>query len=535
MIESAASATPDILPVKRCPSLHRARSGLPVRAARPVLAPGAAAAIVLLGAFAPPLLAGPFPADIELRRLGETDRLVLDRGGPVAHAGDVNGDGLDDVIVGSGGDTVRVVFGPQRGYQGRLELARVNGASGFAVPVDGLSLAGGGDLNGDGLDDVAVGTADAVHVVYGRQGRFPTNVAPDSLDGTNGFVFEAAGDAVAIVPDTNGDGLDDLVVGSQGADSPGLRDAGRVSIVYGRRGAGPARLGPFNLDGTNGASAYGEGTLALLGWSVGPAGDLNGDGFGDWVLGAPGTDVGELSEAGRAYVVYGGGGRAPVRDLAALDGATGFVFEGGGVETVVGYAARGIGDLNGDGRDDIAIGAPGKGAFGEPGPYPGEAHVVFGGADIPARLDAAALDGRRGFTARGIRGGRPAPVPDGLIGWGDQAGGAVDGAGDINADGVDDLVIGAPRALITDARHGNGEVYVVYGRAAGGFPARLPLASLDGENGFRVIGAGTTDYTGFSVGAAGDFDADGIDDVIFGASGQGESYILYGIEGAVAP
>ena len=480
--------------------------------------------------------AGPFAPEIDLFRIDPSARLVIDRGGPVHDAGDVDGDGLADIIVGAGtNSSVRVIFGPQSGVDGRFPVSILDGRNGFTIAAAGMSVGGGGDMNGDGLDDVAVGGAGESWVVYGSRTGFPASLDVADLDGTNGFAFEATGDSVAIVPDTDGDGLAELLVATEGADSPGFRDAGRVALVRGRRGTGPARLSPWNLDGDNGTVFYGESTLNLLGQAAESAGDLNADGLGDIVLGAPGASANGAPEAGRAYVILGVASRPPLGDLAALGGSAGFVFGGVDAEDWVGYSARGAGDLDGDGVDDLVVGAPGKGQFGAPGPYPGEAHVVFGGAALPTTaIDRRALAGRRGFTLRGIRGGQVDP-PEGRIGWGDRAGFSVSGAGDLNGDGFDDLVLGATQTIITEARRGNGEVYVIYGRPTRDFPALLPLDALDGENGFRMIGAGTTDYTGFSVSRAGDWNLDGVDDVLVGASGQGESYVFFGRAGAVTP
>jgi len=518
------------------PRIRAARTRPP--RANATFAAASAALGVALTTAAGSATAGPFEPEIDLFGIGADARLAIDRGGPVHDAGDVDGDGSADIILGAGpNSSVRVIFGTQSGVDGRFPVSILDGDNGFTIAARGMSVGGGGDLNGDGLDDVVVGGVGESWVVYGRTERFPASFNVATLDGTNGFVFEATGDTVAIVPDTDGDGLDDLLVGSEGADSAGFRDAGRVALVRGRRGTGPARLGPWNLDGENGTVFYGESTLNLLGWSAESAGDLNADGLGDIVIGAPGTTVNGAVEAGRAYIVYGAAGRGPLLDLATLGGADGFVFQGVDPEDTVGYSGRAAGDLNGDGVGDLALGAPGKGPFGMPGPYPGEAHVVFGGASLGGAgdvIDRDALDGTSGFTLRGIRGGTATPA-EGEIGWGDQAGSSVSAAGDINADGLDDLIVGAPYTIINDARRGNGQVYVIYGRAGGGFPARLPLASLDGESGFRWTGAGTTDYTGFSVSRAGDWNLDGVDDVLVGASGQGESYIFYGRAGAATP
>lgn len=481
------------------------------------------------------LLAGPFDSQMDVFRLGADDRLVINRGGPVHNAGDVNGDGLDDVIVGSGVGAVRVVFGPTDGNNGRLDTSIQRGIGGFAINGDASVVGAGADFNGDGLDDMVIGSARATHVVFGRSDGFPAMVDVATLDGQNGFTLETPGTSVALIPDVNGDNLADLLVGSRNQDAPGFRDAGRVTLVYGRSGDSPARLSPLTMNGQNGVVFYGESTLDLLGWSVESAGDLNGDGLNDMVMGATGAAVDGAAEAGKVYVVFGSDDLPNPLRLNELAAGDGLLFNGRDAEDVAGYSVRSAGDMNGDGFDDLAIGAPGKGPFGSPNLHPGEVYVLFGAASLPSSITVDALDGRNGFMIRGIREGT-VPAVEGIISWGDQAGSSVSGAGDINGDGHDDLIIGAPYTILSNARRGNGQVYVVYGRAATvPFPARLFLADLDGESGFRWNGEGTTDYTGASVSRAGDFNDDGVDDVIVGASGQGESFIFYGRRGSVSP
>ena len=480
-------------------------------------------------------LAGPFATQNDMFRLGATDRLVINRGGPVHNAGDVNGDGLEDVIVGSGVGAVRVVFGPTNGSDGRLDTSIQRGVGGFAINGNAYRVGGGADFNGDGLDDMVVGSSVATHVVFGRPNSFPSLVDVYALDGSDGFTVNTPGDSVALVSDINGDGLGDLLIGSRYKDAPGLRDAGRVTVVFGRTGSSPAIVSPFNMNGTNGIVMYGNATLDLMGWTVEGAGDINADGLEDFVVGATGATVDGESEAGAAYVVYGSSTLPTHLSLDTLTGANGFVFYGNDAEDSAGYSARGAGDINADGIDDLIIGAPGKGPFGSPNLHPGEAYVVFGGPSIPAAVTVDDLNGNTGFMVRGIRQGT-VPEVEGVISWGDQAGASVSGAGDINGDGIDDLLIGAPYTIISNARRGNGQVYVIYGRPSGNsFPARIFLSELNGENGFFWNGTGTTDYTGASVSPAGDFNDDGIDDVIIGASGQGESYIMYGKRGDVSP
>lgn len=140
---------------------------------------------------------------------------------------------------------------------------------------------------------------------------------------------------------------------------------------------------------------------------------------------------------------------------------------------------------------------------------------------FPSSISLSTLDGANGFRIDGID-------PAGLSGY------SVSGAGDVNGDGIDDFVIGAPGAE-PDGGEFVGASYVVFGRR-GGFGASFELSSLDGANGFRIDGDDRTSNSGLSVSSAGDVNSDGIDDVLIGApnadpggnNSAGKSYVLFG-------
>jgi len=132
----------------------------------------ALAPLLTLSLFSSFVLAEPFDPVIELFRLGADDMLVIDRSGPVSHAGDVNGDGHDDVIVAVGIGSVRVVFGPTQGNNGVLNVVSLNGATGFAINGDGPHTSAAGDVNADGIADVIIGSANGSYVVFGRRWRW---------------------------------------------------------------------------------------------------------------------------------------------------------------------------------------------------------------------------------------------------------------------------------------------------------------------------------------------------------------------------
>ena len=356
------------------------------------------------------------------------------------------------------------------------------------------------------------------------------------MDGTNGFILngidgsDQSGRSVSSAGDVNGDGYGDLIIGAGLADPNGDSLAGETYIVYGAANA-PGAGGVLDLsmlDGTNGFTLTGIDAYDRSGFSVSSAGDVNGDGYDDLIIGASGADPNGDSQAGETYIVYGGAsapGTGGVLDLSGLDGTNGFILTGIDAGDRSGFSVSSAGDVNGDGYDDLIIGA----RYADPnGESSGESYVIYGGANAPGIggvLDLSALDGTNGFILNGIDAG-------------DNSGWSVSSAGDVNGDGYDDLIIAA-RSADPNGRNSAGETYIIYGGAsAPGSDGVLDLSSLalDGSTGFIVNGIDAFDYSGISVSSAGDVNGDGYDDLIIGAhyadpngrNSAGETYIVYG-------
>jgi len=475
--------------------------------------------------------AAPFDPIVELFRLGAGDRLRIDRGGPVDLAGDVNGDGLDDLMIGSGIGGIRVVFGPTRGNDGVLNGQQLDGVSGFTILHDEINishLSGAGDINNDGLGDMIVGSKGGAHVYLGSREPFPRLFDASDLNGRNGFSIDTAATNVSDVGDINNDGFDDLIIGNGDATINDLPGVGIAYVIFGKASGFDANLAKEDIRGDVGFAIIGAQQQDRIGYSVGRAGDFNHDGIDDIMIGAPNKTQGDRAEAGEAYILYGRAEGFPdtvsVSDLSA---DTGLVFRGVDRQNATGASVSGIGDLNHDGVDDVAIGSPGKGPFGSPTDFPGDVYILFGGKFTGvSQIDRTALNGSNGMRVRGIRGG-VVPIQEGEAIWGDLAGTSLDGIGDFNGDGMDDLLIGASHTIINPSRKGVGQTYVIYGSQSA-FPDRLSLRDLDGANGFRINGIGTVDYYGVYTRSAGDFNDDGVNDFVAGASGEGASFVIYG-------
>ncbi len=472
-----------------------------------------------------------FPPNFDVSTLNGTNGFVLngvttsdESGKSVSGAGDINGDGIADLVVGAPGQgstagKTYVIFGSKAGWSSSISLSSLNGVNGFVLngnntaEYSGTSVSGAGDINGDGIADLVVGApggsfgpfiAGKAYVIFGSKAGWSSPISASTLNGANGFVIngeninDGCGGSVSGGGDINGDGIADLVVGAGGADS----SAGKTYIIFGSKAGWSSPISLSSLNGANGFVLNGNNTSPGSGASVSGAGDINGDGIADLVVGAPGGGSG----VGKAYVIFGSkGGWSSSISLSSLNGANGFVLNDADVGDISGFSVSGAGDINGDGIADLVVGAP-LATLAAPA---GKTYVIFGSkAGWSSSISLSSLNGANGFLLNGENAD-------------DESGYSVSGAGDINGDGIADLVVGAPQA---------GKTYAIFGSKAG-WSSPISLSSLNGANGFAVIG-NVNDLIGYSVSGAGDINGDGSADVVVGApfanSHTGKTYVIFG-------
>jgi hypothetical protein len=247
------------------------------------------------------------------------------------------------------------------------------------------------------------------------------------------------------------------------------------------------------------------------------AGDVNGDGFADLLVGSELAKVGTRDAAGRAYLIYGSNVLPPVIDLQLL-GGMGMVLENDASnhDDHLGHAVAAAGDLNGDGVDDFMVSAPHASPSGRN--QAGVVYVVFGGGAPAASLDLSTL-GSRGVTILGAKAG-------------DLTGDSISRAGDVNGDGIPDIIIGAD-AADPAGRSNAGAVYLIFGKR--NLPAVIDLAAL-GSQGVVIQGIAAGDLFGSGVANLGDFNRDGLADIIAsapeadvpGRGDSGKAFIIFG-------
>jgi hypothetical protein len=438
-------------------------------------------------------------------------------GWAVASAGDINNDGYDDFLIGAresagGGQlrgTVYVVFGRSGAtpFDATTALSSLSGSQGFAIngvsdyQSLGTALSGVGDINNDGFDDFIIGTYGkdpAAFVIFGSASL--TSVDLTALNGANGFAITGtpqnsyAGAAVSGAGDFNGDGFADLIIGarSEGSGSYYSGPPGGAYVIFGKASGfsanlslGDASILHFTVDTGVGES---------LGYSVSDAGDVNGDGFDDLIVGASRSQ----NNTGGAFLVFGRAGGLTGQQTINTLSDTVFLTPLG-TNREMGRAVSSAGDINGDGFDDIMIASNyGTGAASNSG----LTYVVFGKASgWGSTLDLVSMTASEGFRILGA-------VSE------DKTGVAVSNIGDVNGDSIDDLIVGGNQ--VGNVGPGAGAAYVIFGRT-GGF-TDINVSTLNGTNGFRIDGAAAWSTAGRSVSGAGDINGDGANDIIVGSA-----------------
>jgi hypothetical protein len=482
---------------------------------------------LFLGSSSGPALAAGYPV---------TD---LPAGMQVSAAGDVNGDGFFDVVVLRHTDgLVRVYFGGVSGF-GTTGYQTISGH--FGSNLIGFNVAPAGDIDNDGYDDVIFGmpfasggspcglpgTGGVAEVLYGSAAGLDV-ASYWTTYGCNATGTSAQlGTSVAGAGDVNGDGYADVLIGAPSAPDFSTGVVGKVYVMYGAASRLPLINGFSHVGSvTSGTTLMGHGVNTSFGRTVAPAGDVNGDGYADVAVGAPLEDV-YATDGGRAIVFRGTAGGTDSSFTNAI------WWEGGPTPNEqLGSTVAPAGDVNGDGLADLLVGENGGLRLAQAAAgtlfldqflaYAPLSTLACTAGDVNGDGLSDLLVAERGFANGQASEGRVlvhlgvGSGPSTGVNWSstqivldnDNYGWSVASAGDVNGDGYDDVLLGAPSWYdwSTPGNSNNGLVMLFYGHASG--PSTSPDWTKWGASG---------DQLGVSVASAGDVNGDGYGDIIVGA------------------
>lgn len=395
-----------------------------------------------------------------------------------------------------------------------------------------------GDINNDGISDFAIATtgnssSGTVHIIFGTENQWPAEsdvTIYSSSSGTKGVTLFgtvdsglATGDFIASIGDINNDELDDFFISSPQETS---RNAGGY-VLFGR--SDTTWSSSINLDAeiAGGSGTFGfrivlEDTNHNI-VSVGGQGDINGDGINDVVIGA---NIEGTSDEGKVYVIFGASNFSnPTIAVTTLNGTNGVELAGVSANDAVGSAVA-IGDVNGDGFSDVIIGATGiENADSE---TTGGAYAVFGKATWTSPFNLGSVNGSNGFKFIADN-GQTGNMNNTLAGQSISS-------KDLDQDGFDDILIGAPNAYNATLSDRSGESYLLFGASDIGSSGISILASdLNGILGTILRGEQVSEEAGHSVAIIEDVNGDSINDLLIGAPNKqvssdntGVVYLLFG-------
>lgn len=443
--------------------------------------------------------------------------LDIQTGTSVASAGDINGDGWPDIVIGAPNslDTRNcyVVFGHANPWPTFFDLTTLDGTNGFIFnsvspgEVTGFSVAHAGDVNGDTIDDLIIGSNNAnygvysgrVDIIFGKTTPWAPVFNLASLNGVNGFsiigpqVCVQCGYSVSSAGDINGDGYSDIIFSSPYASPDGMTYAGFVVGFFGHGGAFSATYDIRTFNGTNGFMVKGLYSHDRFGSSVAKAGDINSDGISDIILGSAPSE----NTLGYAVLLFGktSAWNAQI-NLASLDGNNGVIYNA--TQTLPGgiVLVASAGDVNGDSISDVIVGVNSYQFV--------ENHIIFGrSSPWPARFSYHELDGIIGCKI--IR-------PDDIPNYSANTGTLVASASDINQDGFGDLILYRDKYFNYGIT--NRDNLIIFGKQTWG-PTHS-IEDFNGQNGFAVThGVQPTDIIS-AASTASDVNGDGVPDLLFG-------------------